>query len=171
MYSKIKVIGFGHLHPGSSVLLQLCNGFSSFANNGACGHTRNQDLEGTSYLKAHPLGNRCPERGSPTYTRTMDRIRTRALGDPSDPKARMVPLYHGGPIMGCGCDVTQFRRMTSVTKLNAYAHPCYKRTHEGWCSYYHVNIVRARPNHPAAASLHKATVSAFSCRDFKAHSS
>ncbi|MPC74769.1 hypothetical protein E2C01_069144 [Portunus trituberculatus] len=26
----------------------------------------------------------------------MDRIRTRALGDPSDPKARMVPLYHGG---------------------------------------------------------------------------
>ncbi|MPC74881.1 hypothetical protein E2C01_069260 [Portunus trituberculatus] len=22
-------------------------------------------------------------------------IRTRALGDPSDPKARMVPLYHG----------------------------------------------------------------------------
>ncbi|MPC69225.1 hypothetical protein E2C01_063441 [Portunus trituberculatus] len=27
----------------------------------------------------------------------MDRIRTRALGDPSDPEARMVPLYHGGP--------------------------------------------------------------------------
>ncbi|MPC53084.1 hypothetical protein E2C01_046967 [Portunus trituberculatus] len=25
----------------------------------------------------------------------MDRIRNRALGDPSDPKARMVPLYHG----------------------------------------------------------------------------
>ncbi|MPD00577.1 hypothetical protein E2C01_096058 [Portunus trituberculatus] len=50
---------------------------------------------GTSYLKAHPLGNRCPERGSPTYTRTMDRIRTRAFGDPSDPKARMIPLYHG----------------------------------------------------------------------------
>ncbi|MPC97161.1 hypothetical protein E2C01_092456 [Portunus trituberculatus] len=25
----------------------------------------------------------------------MHRIRTRALGDPSDPKARMVPLYHG----------------------------------------------------------------------------
>ncbi|MPC78320.1 hypothetical protein E2C01_072804 [Portunus trituberculatus] len=27
----------------------------------------------------------------------MDRIRTRALGDSSDPKLRMVPLYHGGP--------------------------------------------------------------------------
>ncbi|MPC47338.1 hypothetical protein E2C01_041080 [Portunus trituberculatus] len=27
----------------------------------------------------------------------MDRIRTRVLGDPSDPKARMVPLYHGDP--------------------------------------------------------------------------
>ncbi|MPC60564.1 hypothetical protein E2C01_054613 [Portunus trituberculatus] len=27
-----------------------------------------------------------------TYTQTVDRIRTRALGDPSDPKARMVPL-------------------------------------------------------------------------------
>ncbi|MPC70895.1 hypothetical protein E2C01_065158 [Portunus trituberculatus] len=24
----------------------------------------------------------------------MDRIRTRALGDPLDPNARMVPLYH-----------------------------------------------------------------------------
>ncbi|MPC21456.1 hypothetical protein E2C01_014441 [Portunus trituberculatus] len=24
----------------------------------------------------------------------VDRIRTCALGDPSDPKARMVPLYH-----------------------------------------------------------------------------
>ncbi|MPC49181.1 hypothetical protein E2C01_042976 [Portunus trituberculatus] len=35
-------------------------------------------------------------RSCPTYTRTVDRIRTRALGDPSDPKARMVPLYHGG---------------------------------------------------------------------------
>ncbi|MPC58185.1 hypothetical protein E2C01_052180 [Portunus trituberculatus] len=46
---------------------------------------------GTSYLKAHPLG-------SPPYIRTMDMIRTRALGDPSDPKARMVPLYHGGPL-------------------------------------------------------------------------
>ncbi|MPD04428.1 hypothetical protein E2C01_100114 [Portunus trituberculatus] len=52
---------------------------------------------GTSYLKAHPLGNPCPECGSPTYTRTVDRIRTSALGDPSDPTARMVPLYHGGP--------------------------------------------------------------------------
>ncbi|MPC21082.1 hypothetical protein E2C01_014055 [Portunus trituberculatus] len=52
---------------------------------------------GTSCLKAHPLGNRCPERGSPTYTQTVDRIRTRTLGDSSDPKARMVPLYHGGP--------------------------------------------------------------------------
>ncbi|MPC51890.1 hypothetical protein E2C01_045748 [Portunus trituberculatus] len=29
----------------------------------------------------------------------MDRIRTRALGDPSDPKARMVPMYHGGPFL------------------------------------------------------------------------
>ncbi|MPD00874.1 hypothetical protein E2C01_096378 [Portunus trituberculatus] len=29
----------------------------------------------------------------------MDRIRTRALGDPSDPKARMVPLYHGGELI------------------------------------------------------------------------
>ncbi|MPC23820.1 hypothetical protein E2C01_016885 [Portunus trituberculatus] len=47
---------------------------------------------------AHPLGNRCPEYGSPTYTRTVDRIRTRVLGDPSDPKTRMVPLYHGGPL-------------------------------------------------------------------------
>ncbi|MPC58689.1 hypothetical protein E2C01_052696 [Portunus trituberculatus] len=26
----------------------------------------------------------------------MDKIQTLALGDPSDPKARMVPLYHGG---------------------------------------------------------------------------
>ncbi|MPC44788.1 hypothetical protein E2C01_038468 [Portunus trituberculatus] len=43
------------------------------------------------------FGNRCPECGSPTCTQTVDRIRTRALGDPSDPKARMVPLYHGGP--------------------------------------------------------------------------
>ncbi|MPC08818.1 hypothetical protein E2C01_001412 [Portunus trituberculatus] len=25
----------------------------------------------------------------------MDRIRTHALGDPADPKACMVPLYHG----------------------------------------------------------------------------
>ncbi|MPC72666.1 hypothetical protein E2C01_066978 [Portunus trituberculatus] len=53
---------------------------------------------GASYLKTHLLGNPCPERGSPVYTRTVDRIRTRALGDPSEPKARMVPLYHGGPI-------------------------------------------------------------------------
>ncbi|MPC77626.1 hypothetical protein E2C01_072084 [Portunus trituberculatus] len=42
---------------------------------------------GTSYLKAHPLGNRCPELGSPTYTQTVDRIRTRMLEDPSGPKA------------------------------------------------------------------------------------
>ncbi|MPC95226.1 hypothetical protein E2C01_090427 [Portunus trituberculatus] len=34
---------------------------------------------------------------TPTYTRTVDGIRTRVLGDPSDPKARRVPLYHGGP--------------------------------------------------------------------------
>ncbi|MPC57961.1 hypothetical protein E2C01_051953 [Portunus trituberculatus] len=27
----------------------------------------------------------------------MDRIGTRSLGDPSDPKVRMVPLYHGCP--------------------------------------------------------------------------
>ncbi|MPC81927.1 hypothetical protein E2C01_076568 [Portunus trituberculatus] len=39
-----------------------------------------------------------PTEESPTYTRTMERIRTRALGDPSDPKARMVPLYHGGHV-------------------------------------------------------------------------
>ncbi|MPD04981.1 hypothetical protein E2C01_100697 [Portunus trituberculatus] len=52
---------------------------------------------GTSYLKAHPLGNRCLERGNPIYTRTVDSIRTSALGDPSDHKARMVPLYQGGP--------------------------------------------------------------------------
>ncbi|MPC43570.1 hypothetical protein E2C01_037220 [Portunus trituberculatus] len=45
---------------------------------------------GTSYLKAHPLGNCCQ-----SYTRTVDRIRTRSLEDPSDPKARMAPLYHG----------------------------------------------------------------------------
>ncbi|MPC86175.1 hypothetical protein E2C01_080991 [Portunus trituberculatus] len=32
----------------------------------------------------------------PIYTRTVDRIRTRALGDPSDLKACMVLLYHGG---------------------------------------------------------------------------
>ncbi|MPC52193.1 hypothetical protein E2C01_046056 [Portunus trituberculatus] len=44
---------------------------------------------GTSDLKAHPLGNSCPELGSPTYTRTVDRIRTRAFRDPSDTKARM----------------------------------------------------------------------------------
>ncbi|MPC81053.1 hypothetical protein E2C01_075653 [Portunus trituberculatus] len=50
-------------------------------------------LNGTCDLKAHPLGNRCPERGSPTYTQTVNRIRTRALGDPSEPKARMGPLY------------------------------------------------------------------------------
>ncbi|MPD06754.1 hypothetical protein E2C01_102581 [Portunus trituberculatus] len=30
---------------------------------------------------------------------TVDRIRTRALGDLSDPKARMVPLYHGGSLL------------------------------------------------------------------------
>ncbi|MPC89439.1 hypothetical protein E2C01_084385 [Portunus trituberculatus] len=29
----------------------------------------------------------------------MDRIRTRALGDPSDPKARVDPLHHGGPLI------------------------------------------------------------------------
>ncbi|MPC54314.1 hypothetical protein E2C01_048224 [Portunus trituberculatus] len=46
---------------------------------------------GTSYLKAHPLGNRCPKWGSPTYTQTVDRIRARALEDPSDPKGCMVP--------------------------------------------------------------------------------
>ncbi|MPD04625.1 hypothetical protein E2C01_100323 [Portunus trituberculatus] len=51
---------------------------------------------GTSYLKTHPLGNRCPERGSPTYTRTVDRIRTRALGDLSDHKTPVIPLYYGG---------------------------------------------------------------------------
>ncbi|MPC34400.1 hypothetical protein E2C01_027787 [Portunus trituberculatus] len=28
---------------------------------------------GASYLKVHPLGNRSPELGSPTYTRTVDR--------------------------------------------------------------------------------------------------
>ncbi|MPC88315.1 hypothetical protein E2C01_083216 [Portunus trituberculatus] len=27
--------------------------------------------------------------------RGVDRIPTRVLGDPSEPKARMVPLYHG----------------------------------------------------------------------------
>ncbi|MPC77370.1 hypothetical protein E2C01_071822 [Portunus trituberculatus] len=31
----------------------------------------------------------------------MDRIRTRALGDPSDPKAGMVQLYHGGLLETC----------------------------------------------------------------------
>ncbi|MPC45336.1 hypothetical protein E2C01_039033 [Portunus trituberculatus] len=51
-------------------------------------------LGGTSYLKAHPLRNHCPKCGSPTYTRTVDRIRTRMLGDPSDTKAHMVPLHH-----------------------------------------------------------------------------
>ncbi|MPC07781.1 hypothetical protein E2C01_000348 [Portunus trituberculatus] len=35
-------------------------------------------------------------RKPPAYTQTVDRIRTRALGDPSDPKVRMVPVYHGG---------------------------------------------------------------------------
>ncbi|MPC72835.1 hypothetical protein E2C01_067149 [Portunus trituberculatus] len=49
---------------------------------------------GTSYFKSHPLGNRCPERESPTYIRTVNRIRTHAFGNPSDAKARMVPLYH-----------------------------------------------------------------------------
>ncbi|MPC91691.1 hypothetical protein E2C01_086746 [Portunus trituberculatus] len=49
----------------------------------------------TSYLKAHQLGNRYPEKESPTYIPTMSRIRTRALGDPSDHKARVGPLYHG----------------------------------------------------------------------------
>ncbi|MPC65538.1 hypothetical protein E2C01_059675 [Portunus trituberculatus] len=53
---------------------------------------------GPSYLKAHPLGNRCPECGIPTYTRTVDRIRTRTLGDPSDPKAGMVPLCPNCPV-------------------------------------------------------------------------
>ncbi|MPC91675.1 hypothetical protein E2C01_086729 [Portunus trituberculatus] len=33
-----------------------------------------------------------------TNDQTVYRIRTHALGDPSDPKARMVPLYHGGLI-------------------------------------------------------------------------
>ncbi|MPC70939.1 hypothetical protein E2C01_065204 [Portunus trituberculatus] len=57
---------------------------------------RGDTFWGTSYLKAHPLGNCCPEGGSPTYTRTVGKIRTRALGDPSDLKARVVPLYRGG---------------------------------------------------------------------------
>ncbi|MPC83604.1 hypothetical protein E2C01_078316 [Portunus trituberculatus] len=51
------------------------------------------EAEGAVRRSAHPLGNRCLKRGSPTYTRIVDRIRTSALGDPSDPKARMVPLY------------------------------------------------------------------------------
>ncbi|MPC52949.1 hypothetical protein E2C01_046830 [Portunus trituberculatus] len=55
--------------------------------------------DGTSYLKAHLLGNRCPELRSSTYTRTVDRIRTRALGDPSDPKTRKAPLYHLYPLI------------------------------------------------------------------------
>ncbi|MPC69794.1 hypothetical protein E2C01_064025 [Portunus trituberculatus] len=33
-----------------------------------------------------------PSEEAQYYTQTVDRIRTRALGDPSDPKARMVPL-------------------------------------------------------------------------------
>ncbi|MPC71840.1 hypothetical protein E2C01_066130 [Portunus trituberculatus] len=61
---------------------------------------------GTSYLKAHPLGNRYLKCGSRTYTRTVDKIRTRALGDPSDPKARMVQLYHGGPHAYSTCRLT-----------------------------------------------------------------
>ncbi|MPC51817.1 hypothetical protein E2C01_045671 [Portunus trituberculatus] len=36
------------------------------------------------------------EETQPTLEPTLvDRIRTRALGDPSNPKARMVSLYHG----------------------------------------------------------------------------
>ncbi|MPC22303.1 hypothetical protein E2C01_015315 [Portunus trituberculatus] len=34
-----------------------------------------------------------------TQPTLVDSIRTRALGDPSDPKARMVPLYHGGHLI------------------------------------------------------------------------
>ncbi|MPD07035.1 hypothetical protein E2C01_102876 [Portunus trituberculatus] len=41
---------------------------------------------GASYLIAQPLGYPCSECRSPTYTWTVDR----ALGDPSDPKARMA---------------------------------------------------------------------------------
>ncbi|MPC37004.1 Muscle M-line assembly protein unc-89 [Portunus trituberculatus] len=56
--------------------------------------------------------------GSPTYTRTMDRIRTRALADLSDPKARMVPLYHGGRplIFNLFSTITPERRKPKVTK-------------------------------------------------------
>ncbi|MPC58503.1 hypothetical protein E2C01_052509 [Portunus trituberculatus] len=41
----------------------------------------------------------------------MDRIRTRALGDPVDPKVRMVPLYHGGIILNM-----QNKRINSVCR-------------------------------------------------------
>ncbi|MPC11338.1 hypothetical protein E2C01_004002 [Portunus trituberculatus] len=43
----------------------------------------------TSCLKTHPLGNRYPEQGSPTFTWTMARIQTRVLGDPSAPKGQI----------------------------------------------------------------------------------
>ncbi|MPC92344.1 hypothetical protein E2C01_087427 [Portunus trituberculatus] len=55
----------------------------------------NEEYQYRSFAAAHPLTNRCPEGGSPTYTRTVGRIRTCAFGDPSDSKPRMVPLYHG----------------------------------------------------------------------------
>ncbi|MPC07990.1 hypothetical protein E2C01_000559 [Portunus trituberculatus] len=66
---------------------------------------------GISYLKAHPLGN-------PTYTRTVDRIRSRGLGDPSDPKGRMVPLYHGLPLFGGKIQCT--RNMLFLVHLQVY---------------------------------------------------
>ncbi|MPC72780.1 hypothetical protein E2C01_067093 [Portunus trituberculatus] len=49
---------------------------------------------------ATPIGTIILSKETITYTRTMvRRIQTCALGDPSAPKAHVVPLYHGSPIL------------------------------------------------------------------------
>ncbi|MPC56159.1 hypothetical protein E2C01_050112 [Portunus trituberculatus] len=54
------------------------------------------ELGGTSNLKANPLRNRCPgEEAQPTLG-SWTGFQPVRLETPSDPKARMVPLYHGG---------------------------------------------------------------------------
>ncbi|MPC11042.1 hypothetical protein E2C01_003695 [Portunus trituberculatus] len=88
-----------------------------------------------------PKKQRIPEEKAPTHSRTRSstpvlrnvvdlqvgqgnlqrklskstRIRTRALGDPSDSKARMVPLYHGGTLSGCGDTVGPGRGLARRT--------------------------------------------------------
>ncbi|MPD00095.1 hypothetical protein E2C01_095545 [Portunus trituberculatus] len=60
-------------------------------------------MTGSHYAQPPAPSNHNPEQVTPTYTQTMARIQTHALGDPSDPKAHTDPHSHSfGSTVLCG---------------------------------------------------------------------